>query len=94
MNLVKKPVITEKSLRAYRDEHKATFEVTLDADKTRASKELETLYGVKVVDAKTSSRLGKTKYSRLSKRFGKLSDKKIMVFKLDQGSNIDLFETK
>lgn len=94
MNTVKKPLITEKTLRNYQTDHKVTFEVVLSADKDHARKELETLYGVKVLSVTTSSRLGKKKYSRLSKTFGKLSDRKIMVFKLDQGSNIDLFETK
>lgn len=94
MRTIKKPVITEKSLAKYAAEHKVTFEVALNADKISASKALERIFGVKVLDVKTSSRIGKTKFNRLSKRQSKLSDKKIMVFKLDESSSLDLFEIK
>lgn len=94
MKIIKKPVITEKSLATYATQHKATFEVDLSADKITASKAVERIFGVKVLDVKTSSRIGKTKFNRLSKRQSKLSDKKIMVFKLDAASKLDLFEIK
>jgi len=94
MRIIKKPVITEKSLSKYADEHKVTFEVALNADKISASKSLERIFGVKLLEAKVSSRLGKTKYNRLTRRASRQSDKKIMIFKLDDASKIDLFEIK
>lgn len=94
MKIIKKPVITEKSLAAYAKEHKATFEVSLGTNKLIAAKALERIFGVKVLDVKTSSRLGKVKFNRLSKRQSKLSDKKVMIFKLAADSKLDLFEIK
>ncbi len=94
MKIIKKPVITEKSIAVYATQHKATFEVALNTDKITATKALERIFGVKVLDVKTSSRMGKVKFNRLSKRQSKLSDKKIMVFKLDAESKLDLFEIK
>jgi len=94
MRIIKKPIVTEKSLGKYKDQNKVTFEVDMNTDKIKASKLIEELYSVKVISAVVSTRLGKYKYNRLSKRFGTGQDKKIMVFKLDSKSKIDLFETK
>lgn len=94
MKIIKKPVITEKSIAAYSNDHKATFEVSLSADKISASKALERIFGVKVLSVTTLSRIGKIKTNRLSRKQSKLSDKKIMVFKLDSDSKLDFFEIK
>jgi len=94
MRIIKKPVVTEKTLGKYKNENKVTFEVHVNVNKQQASKALEQVYGVKVMSATVSNRLGKYKYNRLSKRFSTTSDKKIMVFKLDPKSKLDLFETK
>jgi len=94
MSIIKNPLITEKSLRLYEKEHKATFKVDINANKIDASKLLEKVYGVKVVSATVSNRIGKTKYNRLSKRFFYTGDSKIMFFKLEKDSNIEEFKTK
>ncbi len=94
MITIKKPIITEKSLKAYKDDNKVTFEVTLGANKLEAARALEKVYGVSVEDIKVVNRLGK---SRLNPRTGKTlvrkkPDQKIMVFKLKKGNKISLFE--
>ncbi len=94
MKIIKTPVITEKTLAKYKDENKVTFEIDMDSNKEAASVALEKIYGIKIIDAKVSNRLGKMKYNRLSKTFAKAKDKKIVVFKLAKDSKLDLFETK
>lgn len=88
---IKRPVITEKSLAQYKNNNKVTFEVSLDTNKIEASKMIEKLYGVKVLNVWTNSRLGKIKYNRLSRKKSKLSDRKFMTFELKKGDKIDLF---
>lgn len=89
--IIKRPIITEKSLNQYKNENKVTFEVALDADKLQAKKLIENLYGVKVLKSWVTNRLGKVKYNRISRRASKLADKKIMTFELKKGDKIDLF---
>ena len=93
MNLIKRPVITEKTIKNYKDFKKVTFEVSMDANKTSASKAIEEIYGVKVVDTKVVNRLGKYKFSRLTRKLNKNKDKKIMVFKLSEKDEIDIFNS-
>ncbi len=94
MKIIKSPVVTEKTLGDYQKFNKVAFEVDMNTNKIEATKALESIYGVKVIEAKVSNRLGKVKYSRFSKRFSRLPSKKIVVFRLDKGSKLDLFETK
>lgn len=94
MKIIKSPVLTEKTLSQYKKDNKVTFVVDLDATKDTARKAVEQVYGVEVKGVTVTSRLGKHKYNRLSKKFGKRSDRKIMVFTLAEKSKLDLFETK
>ncbi len=91
--IIKSPVVTEKTLSLYKNQKKVTFEISLTANKLEAAKELEKAFKVKVANVRIINRLGKYKYSRYSRKTNKLSDKKIAVFKLKDGS-IDLFEEK
>ncbi|MBL8014919.1 MAG: 50S ribosomal protein L23 [Candidatus Doudnabacteria bacterium] len=95
MKLIKKPVITEKTMQLAQTENKYTFEVTLSADKTRASKEIEKMFEVKVAAVNAHTRLGQTygfgKYRQMKRR---KPSQKFMIFKLQDGQKIDLFETK
>jgi ribosomal protein L23 len=94
MKIIKSPIVTEKTLRDYQTSNKVTFEVDGNTNKIEATKVLESVYGVKVAEARVNNRLGKIKYSRFSKRFSRLPSKKIVVFTLEKGSKLDLFETK
>lgn len=93
MNLIKRPVITEKTIRNYKDSKKVTFEVSMDANKLDASKAIQEIYGVKVLDTKVVNRLGKYKFNRLSRKLNKNKDKKIMVFTLSEKDEIDIFNS-
>lgn len=90
--IIRKPVITEKTIAMYKKFKKATFEVDGDANKIEASKALEGAYGVKVLDATVTNRLGKYKFNRLSRKLSKNQDRKIMTFKLSDKDKIEIFE--
>lgn len=92
--VIKKPILTEKSIVNYKDNNVVSFEVALSADKFSASEALETAYGVKVEGVRTLSRLGKTKLDRKGRsRMVRLPAKKIMYFKLKKGDKIDIFKS-
>ncbi|MEP7103719.1 MAG: 50S ribosomal protein L23 [Candidatus Dojkabacteria bacterium] len=92
MNIIRMPVLTEKSISKYKTEGKVTFLVDVKADKLKAAKALETSYDVKVVGVTVNSRMGKYKMNRLNRQLIKNEDKKIMVFKLADTNKIDIFE--
>lgn len=92
MIVLKKPLITEKTLQLYKDNKVVTFEVDLKADRTLVKKAVENIYTVKVKGVRTTNRLGKEKFSRFSRKRSKLSDRKIAYVTLDSNSKIDIFE--
>ncbi|GIW58797.1 MAG: 50S ribosomal protein L23 [Candidatus Dojkabacteria bacterium] len=91
MIVIKKPIITEKSLSLYKDQNKVTFEVALNANFYQAKRALENLYGVKVVKGWTHTRLGKPVRNRLTGKVSRKSSSKIMIFELKKGDKIDIF---
>ena len=93
MNLIKRPIITEKTIGNYKEGKKVVFEVDINANKTNAAKAIEAVYGVKVLDTKVVNRLGKYKFNRRSRKMNKLQDKKIMVFKIGENDEIDIFNS-
>ena len=56
-------------------------------------KAVEAIFGVRVVNVNTLTRLGKRKRSRRAATFGRRPDTKRAVVTLSAGSRIDLFET-
>jgi ribosomal protein L23 len=90
--ILRKPVVTEKSINEYKANKFVAFEVDVNANKISARKEFEDAYGMKVVDVKTTSRMGKYKRDRVSGRAIKLKDRKIMYFKIGANDKFDLLE--
>ena len=83
------PVISEKSYGLLED-HKYTFIVRPDANKTQIKIAVEKVFGVKVVSVNTANRQGKRKRTRAG--FGKRKDTKRAIVTLAAGSKpIDLF---
>ncbi len=89
--IIKKPVVTEKSVKLYKEQNKVTFEVAHDANTVEAKKEVENVFGVKIIDAWTHSRLGKIKVNRKNNRKSRTQNKKIMIFELKKGDKIEVF---
>jgi large subunit ribosomal protein L23 len=92
--LIKRPHITEKSLRLAEEQNKFTFEVSLSANTRSASMELKDMFGVTVLEAKTHTRLGKERRFGKQRKPGRTANRKFMIFKLKEGDKIELFTAK
>jgi len=94
MIILKKPIVTEKTIRAYNEDNKVTFEVSLDADKNLAKNEIEEIFDVKVLKVNVINRLGKLGQDRFRRKtIRKKQDAKLMIFTLNEGDKIDIFES-
>ena len=83
------PVISEKSYGLLED-HKYTFIVRPDANKTQVKIAVEKVFGVKVVSVNTANRKGKRKRTRAG--FGKRKDTKRAIVTLSAESKpIEIF---
>ncbi|WP_026453572.1 50S ribosomal protein L23 [Saccharomonospora iraqiensis] len=83
------PVISEKSYGLL-DDHKYTFLVRPDANKTQVKVAVEKIFGVKVVSVNTQNRPGKRKRTRYG--FGKRKDTKRAIVTLSSESKpIEIF---
>ena len=88
-NIVKKPLITEKSTTESGDTNRYSFEVAMQARKPQIKAAIEKLYNVRVERVATQVRKGK--YFRT--RFGpaKSSDWKKATVQLHEEDRIELF---
>jgi large subunit ribosomal protein L23 len=88
-NIVKKPLITEKNTI-----HNAAgvyvFEVSLKSSKPEIKKAVESDFGVKVIDVKTSICRGRAKQTKFG--MGKTPHWKKAFVKLAPGEKIAMFE--
>lgn len=89
-DIIRKPVITEKSMAAMA-ERKYTFVVAKTANKVQIKKAVEEVFGVTVEDVNTINMIGKTK--RVGVHVGKRADFKKAVVTLTADSKaIEFFE--
>lgn len=89
-----RPLVTEKTTFQARQtarEHGGTysFEVHPEANKTQIKDAVEKIYGVKVLDVRTSNRPGKVRRFRF--RYGLTRQTKKAIVSVDKDSHIDLF---
>ena len=90
--IIKKPVVTEKSLALASSQNVYTFEVDKGANKNQIIEAIESLFGVNVI--KINTILG----YRAIKKTGKkriprtVNPKKKALVKLKEGQTIDLFD--
>ena len=87
LNLIKKPVITEKST-ANAQFNKYIFEVRNDANKINIKKTIEDIYKVKV--QKLNSLNVKSKPKVFKGQLGKRSELKRIIVTLKEGNTIDM----
>ena len=64
INIIIKPLITEKSTHQQNTRNSYTFQVHPDANKDQIKCAVEKLYEVKVVDVRTQNRKGKPRRTR------------------------------
>jgi large subunit ribosomal protein L23 len=89
-DIVKKPIITEKTEILRREFNKYTFEVNKKANKIEIKKAVEAIFNVKVVDIATLNIKPVTK--RHGMKLYKTSAKKKAVVKLAEGNTITYFQ--
>ena len=87
--IIKAPIITEKSNDQIEKQNKYTFKVSLDANKVEIKQAVEAIFNVKVVDIATIKVL--PKHRRVGKYEGYRSAYKKAICKLADGQKIDAF---
>lgn len=91
-DVLKKPVLTEKSLMIQSAENKYTFDVDVHANKIEIRQAVEKMFGVKVVSVNVMNVKPKTK--RMGKYEGKTNRRRKAIVKLAEGNEINYFEDK
>lgn len=89
-DLIKKPLITEKTSHQSEKTNRYGFVVATEASKTQIKEAVEKLYDVKVLNVKTSVLPGKMKrFGRLVKKTSKI---KRAYVQLSEGQRIEFFK--
>lgn len=88
MNILRAPVISEKSSAAQQDMNTLVFKVLKDATKDEIKAAVETLFNVKVEAVRTLNFQGKVR--RTARGFGKRSDWKKAYVTLPEGTQLDI----
>ena len=89
-DVIKKPLVTEKTATKKDANNVVAFVVNKDANKIEIKQSVEKLFKVEVTAVKTINVAGKVK--RVGKNLGKRSNWKKAYVTLKEGSNIDFFE--
>ena len=89
--IIKKPLITEKSSVLSEKTNRYGFIVELKANKNQIKEAIEKLYDVKVLNVKTSIVPGKLK--RAGRFVSKTSKRKKAYVQLGEGQSIEFFKT-
>ncbi len=89
-NIIRRPLVTEKSTLQKEEGRQYVFEVDRKANKIEIRSAVEHLFKVKVEDVRTLNVLGKMK--RLGRRYGKRPDWKKAIVTLREGDRIEFFE--
>jgi large subunit ribosomal protein L23 len=87
--IIKVPLISEKSTFLANAKNAYTFEVDKKADKIQIKKAIEKLYNVKVVDVRTVNVAGKPRRTKTGEKTTPAWKKAIVVLHAD--NKIDLF---
>jgi len=86
--IIKRPLVTEKSMGLVEQDNTYCFEVHPQANKRQIKEAVEKLFSVKVLSVHTLTNHGKKR--RLRFHWSKRPDWKKAVVKLDENSRIDL----
>ena len=88
--IIKRPLITEKTSIQKEQYNQLTFEVDRRANRIEIKRAIETVFNVRVSDVKTIQVTGKVK--QRGRITGKRRDWKKAIVKLMPGERIDFFE--
>jgi large subunit ribosomal protein L23 len=90
-DVIRRPLLTEKSTLLKETQHSLCFEVHRDATKPEIRKAVETIFGVKVKDVRVANMHGKVK--RQGRWVGRRSDWKKAYVVLREGEKmVEFFE--
>lgn len=87
-DIIKAPIITEKSANLAQDQNTMTFSVDVRANKTQIKQAIESIFNVKVESVNTIN--VKPKKKRVGRYAGKTNRVKKAIVKLREGSSIEL----
>ena len=88
--VIKRPLITEKSTIQKESANQITFEVDRKANRVEIKKAVEGIFKVKVASVRTLQVMGK--FKRRGRILGKRNDYKKAVVRLMPGEHIEFFE--
>lgn len=89
-DIIKRPVITEKTNIQKEENNQISFEVDRHANRVEIARAIETIFNVKVAKTRTVHVKGKVK--RRGRILGKRKDWKKAIVTLMPGEHIDFFE--
>ncbi|MBW1725534.1 MAG: 50S ribosomal protein L23 [Deltaproteobacteria bacterium] len=89
-DLIRRPLITEKTNIQKESYNQITFEVDRNANRVEIKRAIQDIFNVKVASVKTMQVKGKTK--QRGRIIGKRRDWKKAIVKLMPGERIDFFE--
>jgi large subunit ribosomal protein L23 len=95
MNILQKPIITEKMTRMSEQSGRYGFVVHPKANKIQIKKAVETMYNVVVTDVNTMNYHGKTRTRGTRTCFtkGRTNDRKKAIVTLKAGDSIDFYSS-
>lgn len=88
-DVLKKPVLTEKTMTLQANENKYTFDVDVNANKIEVRQAVEAMFNVKVESVNIMN--VKPKSKRMGKYEGKTNRRRKAIVKLAKGSEINYF---
>ena len=88
--IIRRPLITEKTTTMTEKDNKVVFEVDGSANKIEVKRAVERMFEVKVLGVRTQWVHGKLK--RLGRHQGRRPDWKKAIVTLQQGDKIELFQ--
>ena len=88
-DVLKKPVLTEKTMTLQANENNYTFDVDVNANKVEIKQAVEAMFGVKVESVNVMNVKPKTK--RMGRYEGKTNRRRKAIVKLAEGNEINYF---
>ena len=88
-DVLKKPVLTEKTMTLQANENKYTFDVDVNANKVEIKQAVEAMFGVKVESVNVMNVKPITK--RMGRYEGKTNRRRKAIVKLAEGNEINYF---
>jgi large subunit ribosomal protein L23 len=89
-NIIKSPLITEKTTIQKEDSNQVSFKVSRKANRVEIKRAIENIFNVKVAGVRTMQVKGKTK--QRGRIIGKRKDWKKAIVTLIPGERIDFFD--